>query len=349
MGSRQAARGDPKKLARFSHVAESTVSKYLSGERIAPAEFVDALLAFRAIVTDGAVAERVGETAPVHALRAKAEDVGSAKTQLRQAKEQIQELEKQLEAAKAAINADAAYRVKELQEQLSHSKKEIDDLSKQLHRVQEELQAERDRGRKAALANSVASTALVVKGLDGVTRAARPTEEIDDEQKMVSELLVLVTQLQQQASRLSSDGPGSLVTQERDAVTPWLRERDGLLFRHLLPVRICTVSATLSACVILNVDVASFVVTWRSDAGLTIAQLIAYIILVFPLTLILSGLLFGFGVFLAHGHSDDFGKTADSLALWTGGAALLLGISGPFFLPPLTWVGHAWAVYIGIL
>ncbi|WP_143054319.1 hypothetical protein [Streptomyces sp. KS_5] len=336
-------------LARFGHFAESTVSKYFSGERIAPAEFVDALFAFEATVTDGAVAARAGETERVHTLRRRAENVGSAKTQLRAAREKIRRLEQRLEAAEAAHRTGADPRVRELQEQLARSTQEINELSRQLRAVQRELQAERDRGRKAALASSVASTALAVKGLDGIIRAARPLEEIVDEQEMTRELLAAVGQLEQRLGQLRSGQPGSTTTTWQEAAPPRLRERDTPLFRHPLPVRIYTTAATLSACAVLHVNVASFVVTWRDDAGLTIAQLVAYIILVFPLTLCLWGLLTASALFVAYGHRNDFGEAAAFITALAAVAALVLGISGPFFLPALTWVGHAWAVSIGIL
>ncbi|MFC9502007.1 hypothetical protein [Streptomyces sp. NPDC057002] len=99
----------------------------------------------------------------------------------------------------------------------------------------------------------------------------------------------------------------------------------------------------------LHINVASFVVTWRDDAGLTIAQLVAYIILIFSLALCLWGLLTASALFVEYGHRDAFGRTSANVTAEAAVAALLLGISGPFFLPPLTWAGHAWAVSIGIL
>ncbi|MEV0239941.1 hypothetical protein AB0I06_08420 [Streptomyces sp. NPDC050674] len=341
-------------LALSANFSEAAVSKYFSGERIAPAEFVDELFKLVEATDTSADNEvnaraRAEEAERVHTLRRRAENVGSAKTQLNAAREKICQLEKRLEAAEAAHRSGADQRIKELQEQLARSEQEILDLSKQLRAVQRELKAERDRGWKAALESSVESTALAVRGLDGIIRAARPQEEINDEQEMTHELLVTVGQLQQRIRQLQSGRPGSTYLTWQKPSAPRLHERDALLFRHRLPVRIYTTAATLSACVVLHINVASFVVTWRDDAGLTIAQLVAYIILVFPLTLGLWGLLTASALFVAYGHRDAFGRTSAHVTAAAAVAALLLGISGPFFLPPLTWAGHAWAVSIGIL
>jgi hypothetical protein len=325
------------------------VSKYFSGERIATDKFVDALLAFVTMPPYGTVVASGEEVERLHTLRRQAENVGSAKAQLNAAREKIRWLEQRLAAAEAASRIGADARVQELEEQLARNVDEIVELSRQLRKVQSDLQAERNRNQRAILESSLQMTALAVRGLDGVVRAARPQEEIADEQEMVSELLRKVGHLQQRANELQGGQTASETATRQEHPLPRLRKREGALFRHAWPVRIYTTSATASACVILLVNVASFVATCRDETGLNIAQLIAYVILVFPVTLILWVLLSASALFVAYGHDDEFGQIASVITVLTVVAALLFGIGGPFVLPPLRWVGHAWAVYIGTL
>lgn len=87
-----------REIAREAHVSPTAVSRYLSGERIAPDGFVDSL---------AAVASRHGQPlAPegreeLHRLRRAAEEAGPVSTRLRHAQEQIEQLKKKLAAAEA--------------------------------------------------------------------------------------------------------------------------------------------------------------------------------------------------------------------------------------------------------
>ncbi|MFI1532328.1 hypothetical protein [Streptomyces griseus] len=87
-----------REIAREAHVSPTAVSRYFSGERIAPDGFVDSLAAF---------ASRHGQPLDpkareeLHRLRRTAEAAGPISTRLRHAQEQIEQLKKKLAAAEA--------------------------------------------------------------------------------------------------------------------------------------------------------------------------------------------------------------------------------------------------------
>ncbi|MFE1434974.1 hypothetical protein ACFW5G_21525 [Streptomyces griseoaurantiacus] len=287
-------------LARRGPFTEGTVSKYFSGGLTD--KFVDTLLTFVTTPPYGTVIASKEERERLHTLRRRAQNVGTPGVKLDAAEEKIRQLERQLEAAEAEYRAGSDERVKELEVQLARYVDEILELRRQLRKVQSDLQAERDRNRRAALESVVHITALAERGLDGVVRGGRPQKEIADEQKMAGELLRTLAHLQQRAQDLQRGRTTSETTTWQEQPLPRLREREGALFRHAWPVRIYTTAATSSACAILLVNVASFVATCRDETGLNIAQLVAYVVLVFPVTLLLWGLLSGSALFVAYGH-----------------------------------------------
>jgi len=324
-------------LARFADVVESTVSKYLRGERIAPAGFVDALQRFVPVATNGAVIPTAGETQALHRLRRQAQAAGPAKSQLEAAREEIKWLQQQLKAAEDPHLTEASQRVRELEA-------EVADLKGQLRKVHQQLQTELRRSARAELESSLLNTVVVALNISHTSH--RPPEEIAGDEATARELLLKADELQKQVTHLVGLGRSPASEPFR---LPGMRERDTVLFGRPWPVRIYTTASTTTACAVLIVNVASFVATWRGDEGLTIGQLLAYVILVFPVALCLWGLLTASALFIASAHSDAFGDAALAVTTLAALAALVLGISGPFFLPPLTWIGHAWALYIGII
>ncbi len=331
-------------LAERAYLSAPTVSKYFKGDLVAPKKFVDALPAFVADATEGTVSLTDRQIEQLHRLRIDAQQGGEVGSKLADAREEIAELRRQLAALEAAYRADADQRVRDLEDRVARSRERIRQLQRALAAVQKDLEHERQRSARAELASSGLRIALVAVELARGARApARDQDVIAEDEATARQLRQQADELRQQADRLLAQMPGGA------SARPAWRERDGILFRHPVPVRIYTTASTLSVFVILHVNVASFVVTWRSDEGLTISQLIAYVVLVFPVALVLGGLLAASGLFLAFAHRETFGQAVLVLMGLTAAAAVLLGISGPFFLPPVTWIGHAWAVDIGVL
>ncbi|MEU9055575.1 hypothetical protein AB0D37_35105 [Streptomyces sp. NPDC048384] len=333
-----------RQLAARAHVEAPTVSKYLNGHLVAPKKFVDVLPAFVAAATEGAVTLTDRQIEQLHLLRIDAQQGGEVGSKLADAREEIADLRRQLAALEAAYRANADQRVRDLEDRVARSRQRIRQLKRDLAAVQKDLEHERQRSTRAELAGSGLRIALVAVELArGARVPARDQDVIAQDEATARQLLAQASELQQRAEQLLTEMPGGA------SARPVLRERDGILFRHPVPVHIYTTASTLSVFVILHVNVASFVVTWRSDEGLTISQLIAYVVLVFPVALVLGGLLAASGLFVAFAHRETFGEAVLGLTGLTAAAALLLGISGPFFLPPVTWIGHAWAVDIGVL
>ncbi|MFF0737774.1 hypothetical protein ACFYVK_39950 [Streptomyces chartreusis] len=321
-----------------------TVSKYFKGDLVAPKKFVDVLPVFVAEATAGAVTLTDRQIEQLHRLRIDAQSAGRTRGKLKDAQDEIADLRRQLAALEAAYRANADQRVRDLEDRVARSRQRIRQLKRDLAAVQKDLEYERQRSARAELASSGLRIALVAVELArGARVPARDQDVIAEDEATARQLLAQADELQQRADQLLAEMPGGA------SARPALRERDGILFRHPVPVRIYITASTLSVFVILHVNVASFVVTWRSDEGLTIGQLIAYVVLVFPVALVLGALLAASGLFVAFAHREAFGEAVLVVTGLTAAAALLLGISGPFFLPPVTWIGHAWAVDIGVL
>ncbi|MEV7114382.1 hypothetical protein [Streptomyces anulatus] len=83
-------------IAKEAHVSPTAVSRYFSGERVAPDGFVDSLAAF-ASRHGHPLAPEVREE--LHRLRRTAEAAGPLSARLRHAQEQIEQLKKKLAAA----------------------------------------------------------------------------------------------------------------------------------------------------------------------------------------------------------------------------------------------------------
>ncbi|MET9707747.1 hypothetical protein [Streptomyces griseus] len=134
-----------REIAKEAHVSPTAVSRYFSGERVAPDGFVDSLAAF---------ASRHGQPlAPkareeLHRLRRTAEAAGPVATRLRHAQEQIEQLKKKLAAAEAtALGSHDTAVLEALEWVRGDTAQQLVTLEGRLEELTEELALEKRRVR----------------------------------------------------------------------------------------------------------------------------------------------------------------------------------------------------------
>ncbi|MER6425738.1 hypothetical protein [Streptomyces sp. NPDC001137] len=343
-------------LARFTYLSEAAVSNYLSGVRIAPQQFVDRL-------RDFAISRGIGSGTPcdvehLHALRRAAQKASrSAEVRLAVAKEEIERLTTQLNDLQHRYNAGPRSRVHDLEQKLRDSEREVRDLRRQLESVEHDLEAERKRAELSSAGARIALGALV---LSNRTASPRPQQDIARDLRQAEALLGRLDGLHELVHQLTpgrgvradaSAGEGTdSAAITRDVPGGFLRRTSAsraLRWRQHRPLQIYSRSAAGLSTAVLSLNLSAFVATWRADTGLTLGQLNAYVVLVFPVG-------FGVCVFLVwpsieRARRSQLQADVYRLLATCAGAALVIGIAGSFLIPPVSWVGRAWAGALGLL
>ncbi|MEV2227898.1 hypothetical protein AB0H69_04815 [Streptomyces phaeochromogenes] len=343
-------------LAAFTYLSDSAVSNYLSGVRIAPKDFVGRIEDF--------VVGHTGSCAPqdiehLHDLRRAAQTASqSAEVRLAVAKEEIERLTKELNDVQQKCNASPRSSVHDLEHRLRESAREVADLKRQLEKVKRDLEAERRRAARAEPESAGMGKALVTARLSRGNAAPRPRQAIAHDQQQTDELLGQIDVLRNLVHQLGPDRDSSTRADSADSAVGTDHVKYGLFRRpasassglrwtQQRPLQVYSWSSAVLSSTVLCLNLAAFIATCRSDTGLTLGQLNAYAVLVFPLALVICLMLVSPGIWWArhrHMQTDVYRVLAVCAA-----AAVFLGIIGSIVLPPVSWVGRAWARSLGLL
>jgi len=347
-------------LADFTYCSEASVSNYLSGVRIAPQQFVDRL-------GDFAISRGIGSGAPcdvehLHVLRRAAQKASrSAEVRLAVAKEEIERLTNQLNDLQQKYNAGPRGRVRDLEQKLRDSTREVTDLRRRLESVERDLEAERKRAERAELSSAGARIAIGALVLSNRNASPRPQQDIVRDLRQAGTLRGQLDGLYELVDKLApgrDDRPNATADEGMDGSAvitrsvPWgLLPRPSasraLRWRKHRPLQIYSRSAAGLSAAVLSLNVSAFVATWRADTGLTLGQLNAYVVLVFPVALGVCVVLVWPSIGLA--RRSELQADVYRLLVTCAGAALFIGIAGSFLIPPVSWLGRAWAGALGLL
>ncbi|MFJ2101498.1 hypothetical protein ACIOHR_30495 [Streptomyces anulatus] len=132
-------------IAKEAHVSPTAVSRYFSGERVAPDGFVDSLAAFASRHGHPLAPEAREE---LHRLRRIAEAAGPLSARLRHAQEQIEQLKKKLAAAEeTALGSHDTAVLEALEWVRGDTAQQLVTLERRLEELTEELLLEKRRVR----------------------------------------------------------------------------------------------------------------------------------------------------------------------------------------------------------
>ena len=347
-------------LATFTYLSDAAVSNYLSGVRIAPKDFVGRIEDF--------VIGHTGSCAPkdiehLHDLRRAAQTASkSAEVRLAVAKEEVERLTKELNDVQQKYNASPRRSVHDLEQRLKESAREVADLKRKLENVKRDLEAERRRAAQAEQESAGVGKALVTARPSRGNAVPRPRQAIAHDQQQTDELLgqidVLRNLVHQLGPDLDSSTRAESAAEGADSVAGANRVKYGLFRRPISasgalrwkqqrPLQVYSWSAAMLSSTVLCLNLAAFVATCRADTGLTLGQLNAYAVLVFPLALGLCLMLVWPGICWARRRrmqTDVYRVLAVCAA-----AAVFIAIAGSLVLPPVSWAGRAWARSLGLL
>ncbi|MFF5004910.1 hypothetical protein ACFY3G_19025 [Streptomyces phaeochromogenes] len=334
------------------------VSLFLNGKDIAPREFVDLLvdLALRKGVPH--VEERRED---LHALRRAAEMASTSPSiRLRSVEEENERLKREIDLLQKRLEEAEHARYgyggggpqpdfHQLQAQLDNANLHVDQIQGALHTTRSHAEANRQR---LAVTVGRAVMAAIVSHTETsapfVAQTSQQQESLDEARQMLADIQQRLNEfLPPDQRRAPGDAAGTDVTNPSGAALA--RPQGGAFASAPRPVKIYvwTVAGIITGVLCLNA--AAFVSTCRADTGLTLGQLLAYVVLVLPLALGGCWLLTLSAMAVAGDPATETRRAAGTVIALCAVTAVAAGLLGSIYLPPIAWAGRAWANWLGLL